>query len=199
MQTSSREFAKKNGEMDSHLAIDETHFRRRSRATECSDGRPRPPASRDPCAGTSTKMQGNKALSGFAERRKTAVCGAHGSVPDDPRRRAQKACTRSTSVQLAAGRARRSGIASNDGRERKALLEALRPRRFANRSGTRRGGNYFLCRARFKSFRCLCFRIFLRRFLITLPTGSLPAPRSRAGLVSRSRLAAHTAPGRAND
>jgi hypothetical protein len=39
----------------------------------------------------------------------------------------------------------------------------------------RRG--YFLCRARFNSFRCLCFRIFLRRFLITLPTGYLRAPR----------------------
>lgn len=36
---------------------------------------------------------------------------------------------------------------------------------------------YFLCRCRLRSLRCLCFRIFLRRFLITLPTGSLRAPR----------------------
>ena len=28
-----------------------------------------------------------------------------------------------------------------------------------------------LCRCRFSSFRCLCLRIFLRRFLITLPNG----------------------------
>lgn len=32
---------------------------------------------------------------------------------------------------------------------------------------------YFLCRCRLSSFRCLCFRIFLRRFLITLPKGLL--------------------------
>ena len=31
---------------------------------------------------------------------------------------------------------------------------------------------YFLWRCRFRSLRCLCLRIFLRRFLITLPTGS---------------------------
>ena len=31
---------------------------------------------------------------------------------------------------------------------------------------------YFLCRCRFNSLRCLCLRIFLRRFLITLPTMS---------------------------
>lgn len=32
---------------------------------------------------------------------------------------------------------------------------------------------YFLCRCRFRSLRCLCFRIFFRRFLITLPNGLL--------------------------
>jgi hypothetical protein len=36
-----------------------------------------------------------------------------------------------------------------------------------------------LCRCRFSSFRCLCFRIFLRRFLITLPT-NLPLEPERA-------------------
>ena len=30
--------------------------------------------------------------------------------------------------------------------------------------------NYFLWRCRFRSLRCLCLRIFLRRFLTTLPT-----------------------------
>lgn len=43
------------------------------------------------------------------------------------------------------------------------------------------GRSYFLWRARFRSFRCLCFRIFLRRFLITLPTGSLRTRGHRAG------------------
>ncbi len=33
---------------------------------------------------------------------------------------------------------------------------------------------YFLCRCRFNSLRCLCLRIFLRRFLITLPNGLSP-------------------------
>lgn len=33
---------------------------------------------------------------------------------------------------------------------------------------------YFLCRCRLSSLRCLCLRIFLRRFLITLPNGFLP-------------------------
>ena len=38
---------------------------------------------------------------------------------------------------------------------------------------------YFLCRCRFKSFRCLCFRIFLRRFLMTLPKVTLLAARPK--------------------
>ena len=38
----------------------------------------------------------------------------------------------------------------------------------------RHAPDYFLCRCRFKSFRCLCLRIFLRRFLITLPTSCSP-------------------------
>lgn len=33
--------------------------------------------------------------------------------------------------------------------------------------------DYFLCRCRFRSLRCLCLRIFFRRFLITLPTLTL--------------------------
>ncbi len=33
---------------------------------------------------------------------------------------------------------------------------------------------YFLWRCRFNNLRCLCLRIFLRRFLITLPNGLLP-------------------------
>ncbi len=40
---------------------------------------------------------------------------------------------------------------------------------------------YFLWRCRFSNLRCLCLRIFLRRFLITLPNGFLPCfvePRS---------------------
>ena len=32
---------------------------------------------------------------------------------------------------------------------------------------------YFLWRCRFNNLRCLCLRIFLRRFLITLPNGFL--------------------------
>ena len=40
--------------------------------------------------------------------------------------------------------------------------------------GARR--DYFLWRCRFSSLRCLCLRIFLRRFLMTLPTGYLLAP-----------------------
>ena len=35
-------------------------------------------------------------------------------------------------------------------------------------------GAYFLWRCRFSNLRCLCLRIFLRRFLITLPNGFLP-------------------------
>lgn len=38
----------------------------------------------------------------------------------------------------------------------------------------RHAPDYFLCRCRLKSFRCLCLRIFLRRFLITLPTFCSP-------------------------
>lgn len=40
----------------------------------------------------------------------------------------------------------------------------------------KRKGAYFLCRCRLSSLRCLCLRIFLRRFLITLPNGSSPHP-----------------------
>ena len=43
---------------------------------------------------------------------------------------------------------------------------------------------YFLCRCRFRSLRCLCLRIFLRRFLITLPKGF--SPRSRCTSTTHS-------------
>ena len=43
-----------------------------------------------------------------------------------------------------------------------------------------KGKDYFLCRCRLRSFRCLCLRIFLRRFLITLPTIDSPCPAKTA-------------------
>ena len=55
------------------------------------------------------------------------------------------------------------------------------------------GRSYFLWRARLSSFRCLCFRIFLRRFLITLPTGSLRTPGRAGGRIGSD--VAHMAPG----
>ncbi len=45
------------------------------------------------------------------------------------------------------------------------------------------GDDYFLWRCRLRSLRCLCLRIFFRRFLITLPTR---APFSRSGPTSSS-------------
>lgn len=72
--------------------------------------------------------------------------------------------------------ARTGRIRSGQGRWRKKK----RPRTGRRESGSAAGAKsrgYFLCRARLSSFRCLCFRIFLRRFLITLPTGCLRAPR----------------------
>ena len=48
---------------------------------------------------------------------------------------------------------------------------AASPNRHAGRFGALRSApRYFLCRWRFRSLRCLCLRIFFRRFLITLPT-----------------------------
>ena len=199
MQTSSREFAKKNGQMDSHLATDETHFHRSHGDPECTDGvrmrrhrasevpeeawncrgmmRSRCPRRIAAAAGGSAKNPPREIPVG--QRKKTR---SHGSRPD-------LRWMRETVVR---GRI-------DDGKKRKAP----RPHRSVDRGAIWRKmgrcGSYFLCRARFKSFRCLCFRIFLRRFLITLPTGNLPAPRSRTELVSRSLLAAHTAPGRANE
>jgi hypothetical protein len=48
-----------------------------------------------------------------------------------------------------------------------------------------KGRAYFLWRCRLNSLRCLCLRIFLRRFLITLPNGFLPAPWSAARFASK--------------
>ena len=43
-----------------------------------------------------------------------------------------------------------------------------------------------LCRCRLRSLRCLCLRIFFRRFLISLPTKKLPlAPVRTAGAIGR--------------
>lgn len=54
--------------------------------------------------------------------------------------------------------------------------------------GDRRDRIYFLWRCRLRSLRCLCLRIFLRRFLITLPTFGSPVfeaePREQKGLGS---------------
>lgn len=44
-----------------------------------------------------------------------------------------------------------------------------------NREHTQLAQRLRLCRWRFSSLRCLCLRIFLRRFLITLPTEYLVA------------------------
>lgn len=41
--------------------------------------------------------------------------------------------------------------------------------------------SYFLCRCRLRSFRCLCLRIFLRRFLMTLPTMISPCSAAKCG------------------
>lgn len=50
-----------------------------------------------------------------------------------------------------------------------------------NASRGPRARSYFLCRCRFKSFRCLCLRIFLRRFLMTLPTAYSPCSATKYG------------------
>ena len=47
---------------------------------------------------------------------------------------------------------------------------------------------YFLWRCRLKSFRCLCLRIFLRRFLITLPNGILPLWRLPRPRIERAKV-----------
>jgi hypothetical protein len=47
---------------------------------------------------------------------------------------------------------------------------------------------YFLWRCRFSNLRCLCFRIFLRRFLITLPNGFLPCIVSSRPLRERAKV-----------
>ncbi len=41
--------------------------------------------------------------------------------------------------------------------------------------------SYFLWRCRRRSFRCLCLRIFLRRFLMTLPAASSPCSSTKFG------------------
>ncbi len=50
----------------------------------------------------------------------------------------------------------------------------------------RSGRAYFLWRCRFNSLRCLCLRIFLRRFLMTLPTGLLPLLRTGSSRSERA-------------
>ncbi len=135
MQTSSREFAKKNGEMDSHLAIDETHFSRRSRAAECSDDSPRAPPSRDLSAGTSMKMQGNRALPAFAERRENTVCGAHRRAPDSPSQRARKARTHTR--RFISSQGARDGLESLQRRQGTGSA-ATTPMRESQRDGARR-------------------------------------------------------------
>jgi hypothetical protein len=63
------------------------------------------------------------------------------------------------------------------GSSRRCASAALAARGFAWR--------YFLCRCRFRSLRCLCLRIFLRRFLMTLPNGLSPRSRSTRHQVNR--------------
>jgi hypothetical protein len=83
---------------------------------------------------------------------------AHGAMP----RRARY--LRANTAPEGARRRREERVASEEQRAERAARR--------RRAGGCRGGSYyFLCRCRFRSLRCLCFRIFLRRFLITLPLG----------------------------
>lgn len=151
----SREFAKKNGQMSDQLAIDATRFRETMRAT-------------------AHRVRG--ATARRATRKGLLRCEIAGDDVDLERRGRtangrETACDERTTALARSGR-RDAGPWG--GVEKKTLADGRRGSRTAA-SVKRRG--YFLCRARFNSFRCLCFRIFLRRFLITLPTGYLRAPR----------------------
>ncbi len=71
---------------------------------------------------------------------------------------------------------------SHEGRERLLRLSHVRTSshitdKTANRTARAEGQrkkNYFLWRCRLSSLRCLCLRIFFRRFLITLPKAFSP-------------------------
>lgn len=163
----SREFAKKNAQMSIQLAIDATGFREKGCGRKRFDLRANRlrAARRGRCArdGTGDRVERSKRVECTRTGRRRLEAQVH------PRPRRGRDSNRTP------GAGRRNMLA--DGRI--VSETAASPNRPETRRASRRedGLLYFLCRARFSSFRCLCFRIFLRRFLITLPTGCLRAPR----------------------
>ena len=67
----------------------------------------------------------------------------------------------------------------NVGSIERCALDMIQGSKQWSNTATEAVHTYFLCRCRFKSFRCLCFRIFLRRFLMTLPKVTLLAARPK--------------------
>ncbi len=164
MQMPSREFAKKNGQMSARLAIDATRFRPFVDAVRVPDAS----APRHGHGARPGLPVGGPGISPRARARRRAEFGLQAppsalrvqvgrSLPEHLRRTRQREAAKKTLEGVGSIRLHIERRASSGDEFEEAI--------------------YFLCRCRFRSFRCLCFRIFLRRFLITLPTGCLRAPR----------------------
>lgn len=200
MRWASREFAKKTGEMTVDLANDATGCRRFRSDRACSTPRSTMPLRR---------ARGAAARLGATCAARRVAC-RHCSGPRQARRRKTPDSVR-TSMEGGAARAGKRGVSTGAWvRARRQERRPRHPSRIARGRGRRCrrrpltpsakgsassgfGRCYFLWRARLRSFRCLCFRIFLRRFLITLPTGCLRTP-GRSRRMVNGRDVAHRGP-----